>query len=73
MSEKELDSIIDKASFIVDGYAFSRDEDTVRVLALQAPGHALVLSYDDEVLETNMDDIELAIVLDQWKKNKKYL
>ena len=73
MSEKELDSIIEKASFIVDGYAFSREEDAVHVLALQAPGHALVLSLDDEVLETNMDDIELSIVLDKWKKNKKYL
>lgn len=73
MSEIEFNRIIDKAAFVVDGYAFSMEDGQVHVLALRAPGHALVLSQEGEMLETNMDDIELAIVMDKWQRNKKYL
>ena len=73
MSDIEFNAIIDKAAFVVDGYAFSMEDGQVHVLALQAPGHALVLSREGEVLETNMDDIELEIVMDRWQRNKKYL
>ena len=45
----------------------------IRILNLSAPSRALVLSNAGEVLETNMDDIELEIVTDIYKRNKQYL
>lgn len=41
---------------IVCGYAFKRTDDlNISVLQLQAPNHALILSPNDEILETSMD------------------
>jgi len=58
----------------VSGYAFhKKDNSSVRVIQMETPFHALVLSIDGEVLETTMDDIELDIVKTYWAKNKKYM
>ena len=57
---------------IVCGYAFTRDDANIRVLQLQSPHHALVLSENGEVQETSMDDVELDIVLGYWKKNIRF-
>lgn len=62
------------ANMIVCGYAFTKTEDlNIRVLNLKEPHHALVMSPKGEVLETTMDDVELSIVEEYWKKNKKYM
>ncbi len=59
---------------IVGGYAFSQTEDNfIRIVNLHAPFHALVIAQDGEVLETNMDDIEINIVLKYWNRNKKVM
>ena len=68
-----IKEIADKADMIVSGYAFTKEADLVRVLNLAAPSRALVLNKAGEVLETNMDDIELEIVTDIYKRNKQYL
>lgn len=68
-----IKEIADKADMIVSGYAFTKEADLIRVLNLSAPSRALVLSNTGEVLETNMDDIELEIVTDIYKRNKQYL
>lgn len=68
-----IKEIADKADMIVSGYAFTKEADLIRVLNLSAPRRALVLSNTGEVLETNMDDIELEIVTDIYKRNKQYL
>lgn len=65
--------IADKADLIVNGYAFTRQEDFYRVLNLNNPNHAVVLSKDGEVIETSMDDIEIFIVKDYFFRNKKYM
>ena len=52
-------SIADHADMIVNGYAFSKSNDSVRVLNLNNPASACVLSADGKILETTMDDIEL--------------
>ena len=57
-------SIADHADMIVNGYAFSKSNDSVRVLNLNNPASACVLSADGKILETTMDDIELDIVQD---------
>ena len=56
--------VADRADVIVNGYAFTKDGENVKVLNLRDDG---------EVLETSMDDIELDIILDYYKKNRKYM
>jgi len=68
-----IKEIADRADMIVSGYAFTKEADLIRILNLFAPSRALVLSNAGEVLETNMDDIELEIVTDIYKRNKQYL
>ena len=55
--------------------AFSiMDDGNIRIVGLNAPHHASVLrSTDGEILETNMDDVELAIISGLFERNKKYL
>lgn len=69
----DLQSVIDKSAFIVGGYSFTKLQDNVKVIGLLPPNHVLLMEQDTDILETNMDDIELAIVLGYWEKNKKYI
>lgn len=55
----------DEADLIVNGYAFKRREEGVRVLNLHRPDRAVVFSQNGEVLETSMDNIELCIASDR--------
>lgn len=74
MTDNELSAIIDSASMIVDGYAFSQiGEDNIRCVGINKPHHAVIMRQDGEVLETNMDDVELDIVGEYWQRNKKYM
>ena len=40
---------------------------------MNRPERAIVLSMEGETLETTMDDIEIQIVKDYYKKNKKFM
>lgn len=74
MSHKDIYNVCSNADMIVCGYAFKRTDDlNISVLQLQTPNHALILSPNDEILETSMDDVELEIVKDYWIKNKKHM
>ena len=74
MTDNELSAIIDSASMIVDGYAFSQiGEDNIRCVGINKPHHAAIMRQDGEVLETNLDDVELDIVGEYWQRNKKYM
>lgn len=72
MNEK-LRKIIEEADLIVNGYAFTKGDKVIRVLNIHNTDSACVLSIHGEVLETSMDDIEIAIVIDYFKKKSKYL
>ena len=65
--------VADAAEVIVNGYAFTRDGQNVKVLNLNRTDKATVLSKMGEVLETSMDDVELDIVLEYYQKNRKYM
>lgn len=69
----DIFKVADTADLIVNGYAFSKSGNTFRVLNLNRPESACVLSADGSVLETTMDDIELSIVQDYYTRNRKYL
>lgn len=68
----DLKSIADQADMIINGYAFSKEGDYVRVLNLNKINHAAVF-YRDHIIETNMDDIENQIVTDYYEDNKKFM
>ncbi len=65
--------VADEAELIVNGYAFTRCKEGYRILNLNRPDCAVVLSVEGEMLETTMNDIEIQIVKDYYKKNKKYM
>lgn len=69
----DIKIIADKADIIVNGYAFTREDDCIRVLNLNNPSKAVVFSADGEVLETTMDDIELSIASRYLRQNLKFM
>ena len=69
----DIKNVADKADMIINGYAFTREENEyIRVLNLNQLNHAAVI-YDDKIVETNMDDIENQIVLDYYLNNKQFM
>ncbi|NMM97839.1 DUF7723 family protein [Bifidobacterium olomucense] len=70
----DIDSIASGAGMIVNGYAFTGDDNGhIKVLNLNAPDSALVLDREGNVLETSMDDMEVGIVQDYYRNNKEFL
>ena len=69
----KIKEIADKADMIVNGYAFTRENDQIRILNLNNLDKALVISADGKGLETTMDDIEIRIVLDYWNSDREFM
>lgn len=69
----KIKEIADRADMIVDGYAFTRENDQIRILNLNNIEKALVISEDGDVIETTMDDIEIRIVLDYWEGDREFI
>lgn len=69
----DIMKVADTADMIVNGYAFTKENGMIRVLNLNHPERACVLTKNGEMAETTMDDVELSIVSDYYQKNKKYL
>ena len=67
-----VQEIADKAYMIINGYAFTKSGDYIRVLNLNHLNHAAVI-LNDNIVETNMDDIEIQIALDYYKANKQFM
>ena len=69
----DIEKIADGADMIVNGYAFTKDGQNIRILNLNSPNRATVINKETAVIETNMDDIEIVIVMDYYNRNKKYM
>ncbi|MBQ3688513.1 MAG: hypothetical protein II937_01455 [Bacteroidales bacterium] len=69
----EIQKIADNADLIVNGYAFTKCDTGYRVLNINNPQKASVVSPDGTTLETTMDDIEAGIVVDYFLKNKQFV
>lgn len=69
----DIFKVADEADLIVNGYAFTKCEEGYRILNLNRPDRAVVLSPEGETLETTMNDIEIQIVKDYFEKNKKFM
>ncbi len=66
----DIIQVADKADMIINGYAFTKEDDLIRVLNLNNPEKAVMIDKSGDVLETSMDDIEIQIVKTYWNKNK---
>ena len=69
----DIKKAADEADMIINGYAFRCCREGFRVLNLNRPDRAAVFSVNGDMLETSMDDIELGIVDDYLKENRKYM
>ena len=69
----DIIQVADEADLIVNGYAFTKCAEGYRILNLNRPDRAIVLSAEGETIETTMDDIEIRIVKDYYEKNKKFV
>lgn len=68
----DIKDIADKADMIINGYAFTKDGEYIRILNLEHINHAAVI-FNNKIIETNMDDIEASIVLDYYNNNKQFM
>ena len=73
MPETMVREIADKADMIIKGYAFTRDGDLIRVFNLNDRESSMVITPEGVMVETNMDEIEQALVLDIWGRDSKYM
>ena len=73
MLDARLKELADRADLIVRGYAFSREGDLVRAFNLNDGFSAMILSPDGTMLETNMDEIQQALVLSIWKRDARFM
>ena len=65
--------IADGADMIVDGYAFTKCDSGYKIIDLNNMKSAMVVNLKDEVIETTMDDIEIGIVMNLYKRNKRFV
>lgn len=72
MPEELIKQLVASSEMIVNGYAFDRLGENVRVVNLNTGG-AVVMLPDGTVSETSMDDIELEIVRDYYRRNARFM
>ena len=73
INTEKINAIASNANFIVNGYAFTCENEKVRVLNLNNMEKATVMQKNGEVLMTSMDDIEISIIQKYWEKNKQFV
>lgn len=66
----DIMTVADKADMIINGYAFTKEKDFIRILNLNNPDKAVVIDKTGDVLDTSMDNIEIRIVKSYWNNNK---
>lgn len=65
--------VAEQADMIINGYAFTKEDNVIRVLNLNNPGKAVVLDNAGNVIETSMDDIEIHIVKRYLENNREFM
>lgn len=65
--------VADQADMIINGYAFTKENELIRILNLNNTDKSVVVDKTGKVLETSMDDIEIQIVLNYLKNNKEFM
>ncbi len=65
--------VADAANMIINGYAFTKDDENIKVLNLNNPEMATVLDSAGGGLETTMCDIEIQIVKEYLANNIEFM
>ena len=73
IDDTQLNQIIQNADFIVNGYAFTAENNQIRILNLNNTDKSTVTDKNGCVLMTSMDDIEISIVQKYLQRNKEFL
>ena len=73
MTEEKIKQVADAADMIVKGYAFTKDGNFIRILNTNDGLSAMVITSDGAMVETNMDEIEQALVEGIWQRDSKYM
>lgn len=68
-----IEELANEAEVIIDGFAFVRFENGIRIFDLNNKKGVAVISKDGELVETNMDDIELKIAQKYLHRAEKYM
>ena len=68
----EIKEIADRADMIVNGFAFTKDGEYIRVVNLDNRRHTATI-LDDEIIETDMDPIEAQITVAYYKNTKSFI
>ena len=71
-SKADIYALADAAEVIVQGYAFFDRGDSVTIINLHKPNE-IARFYNNELIETNMDDIEAYKVNKLYQANVKYM
>lgn len=72
MPDEAAVKVAEAAEVIANGYAMMKHDLGVRIVNLDT-GNVAVFSDSDEMLETSMSEIELAIALKYLKANRQYM
>lgn len=72
-NEMKIYELADAADMIVNGYAFTKFDDKVRVINLNHLDSVAIINSDDKIIETTMCDIEMEIVKDIYSLDKQFL
>ena len=73
MSEEKIRKIADDADMIIKGYAFKKKEGFIHVFNINDGRSAMVIDPKGTMIETNMDEIQQALVKDIWRRDSKYM
>ena len=65
--------VADNADMIINGYAFTKSGECIRVLNLNNPEKSTVIDGKGKVLETSMDDIEIGIIKRYLDNNREFM
>ncbi|MBO4728990.1 MAG: hypothetical protein J5631_11260 [Spirochaetaceae bacterium] len=69
----DLKKISDDADMIVNGFAYKKTDEGIKIFDLNDGVGAAVISSDGSLIETNMDDIEFSIAKKNYLSNAKYM
>ena len=72
MPEAKAREVADNADLIVNVYAYTRCANNIRTLNLRT-GKAAVVNGSREVIETSMDDIDIALALRYLSDNEQFM
>ncbi len=73
MPKEDLVKICDDADMIIKGYAFKRKESNIEVFNVNDGFSMMIMTDNGILIETNMNEIEQALVKKIWCNDAKYM